>query len=63
VRYAGVDRYATAVDIADRGLGNPSKLLLATGASFPDALATLEHMISLVSPNKSIAYPRRGAPI
>lgn len=39
VRYAGADRYATAVDIASRGLGDPSTLLLATGRSFADALA------------------------
>lgn len=38
VRYAGGDRYATAVAVAD-ALGDPSTVLLATGANFPDALA------------------------
>ncbi len=37
-RYAGVDRYATAVAVAD-ALGDPGTVLLATGADFPDALA------------------------
>ena len=39
VRLAGPDRYATAIAIADKGLGNPSTLLVATGHNFPDALA------------------------
>jgi len=39
VRYAGADRFATAVEIADRGLGNPETQLLVTGLDFPDALA------------------------
>ena len=38
VRYGGVDRYATAVAVAD-ALGDPSTVLLATGINFPDALA------------------------
>jgi uncharacterized repeat protein (TIGR01451 family) len=38
VRFAGADRFATAVVIADRGLSNPDVLLLATGTDFPDAL-------------------------
>jgi putative cell wall-binding protein len=37
-RYAGADRYATAIAVAD-ALGDPSTALLATGANFPDALA------------------------
>jgi putative cell wall-binding protein len=39
VRYGGATRFDTAVVIADQGLGNPSKLFLATGLNFPDALA------------------------
>jgi len=38
VRYAGSDRYATAVAVAD-ALGDPTMVLLATGTNFPDALA------------------------
>jgi putative cell wall-binding protein len=38
VRYAGADRYATALLVAD-ALGDPSTVLLATGINFPDALA------------------------
>jgi putative cell wall-binding protein/sugar lactone lactonase YvrE len=38
VRYAGQDRYATAVAIAN-SLGNPAAVILATGANFPDALS------------------------
>lgn len=38
VRYTGEDRFATAVAVADRGLGNPTTLLLATGTDFRDAL-------------------------
>jgi hypothetical protein len=37
-RYAGADRYATALAVAD-ALGDPGTVLLATGANFPDALA------------------------
>ena len=37
-RYAGVDRFATAVAVAD-ALGDPSTVLLASGLDFPDALA------------------------
>ena len=37
-RYAGVDRFATAVAVAD-ALGDPSTVLLASGLNFPDALA------------------------
>lgn len=39
VRLAGSDRYATAVAIADQGLGNPGVQVLATGLDFPDALS------------------------
>jgi putative cell wall-binding protein len=39
VRLAGGDRYETATVIADQGLANPTTVLLATGANFPDALA------------------------
>jgi sugar lactone lactonase YvrE/putative cell wall-binding protein len=38
-RFQGPDRYATAVAVADAGLGNPSTILLATGANFPDAIS------------------------
>lgn len=37
-RISGADRYATAVAIADL-LGTPSRVFLATGLNFPDALA------------------------
>lgn len=37
VRLAGVDRYGTAVAVA-RALGDPPRVLLATGSDFPDAL-------------------------
>ena len=39
VRYGGTDRYATAVQIADRGLGHPAKVVVATGQDFADALS------------------------
>ncbi len=38
VRYAGADRFATALAVA-HALGDPSTVLLATGTNFPDALA------------------------
>jgi putative cell wall-binding protein len=38
VRYAGADRYGTALAVAD-ALGDPSTVMLATGTNFPDALA------------------------
>jgi putative cell wall-binding protein len=38
VRYAGTDRFGTALAVAN-ALGNPSTVLLATGVNFPDALA------------------------
>jgi putative cell wall-binding protein len=39
VRFAGADRYATAVAVAEQGLGSPATVLEATGTNFPDALA------------------------
>lgn len=39
VRLSGDDRYATAVAVAEQGLGSPSTLFVATGLDFPDALA------------------------
>ncbi|MEY9887727.1 hypothetical protein ABIA31_001356 [Catenulispora sp. MAP5-51] len=38
-RYSGPNRDATALDIAQRGLGNPAHVVLATGQDFADALA------------------------
>jgi putative cell wall-binding protein len=38
VRYGGVDRFATATQIAD-ALGDPSTIFEATGINFPDALS------------------------
>jgi putative cell wall-binding protein len=38
VRYAGPDRYATAVAIAN-ALGDPTTILLADGTTYPDALS------------------------
>ena len=38
IRYAGTDRFGTAVAVAD-ALGDPSTVLLASGLNFPDALA------------------------
>ncbi len=37
--FAGVDRWGTAVLIAQTGLNNPPNLFLADGINFPDALA------------------------
>ena len=37
-RYGGADRFATAVAIAEEGLGSPATVLLTTGGDFPDAL-------------------------
>lgn len=39
VRYAGHDRYATATDVATRGLGSPGTVFEANGNDFPDALS------------------------
>jgi putative cell wall-binding protein len=39
VRFAGVDRYDTAIKVADQGLGNPATDFLTTGLNFPDALS------------------------
>ncbi len=38
VRYAGADRYGTALAVA-HALGDPGTILLATGTDFPDALS------------------------
>jgi putative cell wall-binding protein len=38
VRYAGTDRYGTDLLVVQQGLGNPTTVLLTTGANFPDAL-------------------------
>ncbi len=38
VRYAGANRFATAVQVAD-ALNDPSTVLLASGTNFPDALS------------------------
>jgi len=38
-RLSGADRFATAVVVADTGLGNPSSIYEATGMDFPDALS------------------------
>jgi putative cell wall-binding protein len=38
-RINGDDRYGTAVAVAERGLGAPSTVFVATGLDFPDALA------------------------
>jgi hypothetical protein len=38
-RFAGADRDHTALDIAQRGLGNPQHVVLATGLDYADALA------------------------
>jgi hypothetical protein len=39
VRLAGVDRYTTAIAVANKGNANPSSVILAAGQNFPDALA------------------------
>ncbi|MEZ0114949.1 hypothetical protein ABH920_008984 [Catenulispora sp. EB89] len=38
-RFAGADRDHTALDIAERGLGSPQHVVLATGQDYADALA------------------------
>ncbi|WP_194916972.1 cell wall-binding repeat-containing protein [Catenulispora rubra] len=38
-RFAGADRDHTALDIAQRGLGSPQHVVLATGQDYADALA------------------------
>ena len=37
-RYAGADRFATALDVCTNGLGEPAQLVLASGLGFADAL-------------------------
>ena len=39
-RYGGGDRYATSLQIAQNGLGDPGNVMLATGLDFADALAS-----------------------
>jgi PKD repeat protein len=39
VRYGGADRYGTALQIAQFGLGSPEHVIVATGDTFADALA------------------------
>ena len=39
VRFGGVDRFQTAVLIAQQGLNNPASLFLVNGVNFPDALS------------------------
>jgi putative cell wall-binding protein len=40
VRYAGVDRFDTSLQIVQQGLGNPNTVFLTTGNNFPDALTS-----------------------
>ena len=37
-RYQGANRYQTALDVARRGLGDPSRIVVATGDGYADAL-------------------------
>jgi putative cell wall-binding protein len=37
-RYSGANRYLTALDVARRGLGDPSRIVVATGDGYADAL-------------------------
>ncbi|NUP52661.1 MAG: hypothetical protein HOW97_35875 [Catenulispora sp.] len=39
VRYGGADRYATALQIAEQGIGDQATVVVARGDEFPDALA------------------------
>ena len=39
VRFAGTDRYDTALQVATKGLADPATIFLTTGADFPDALS------------------------
>jgi peptidoglycan hydrolase-like amidase/putative cell wall-binding protein len=39
VRYAGSDRFDTAVKVAEVGIGSPAVIFMATGRGFADALA------------------------
>ncbi|MGH9047962.1 MAG: cell wall-binding repeat-containing protein [Acidimicrobiales bacterium] len=63
VREAGVDEYATAVDIA-QALGNPSTIFLATGLNFYDALssvpAAIEKGAAILLTNGSAQAPETG---
>ncbi len=58
VRYAGTDRYDTALKVAT-ALGSPSTVFLATGTNFPDALsagpaAAEEHGVVLLTNGSSL---------
>jgi putative cell wall-binding protein len=39
LRFAGGNRFSTAIEVATSGLGNPATQFLVTGLDFPDALA------------------------
>jgi beta-N-acetylhexosaminidase len=64
VREAGVDEYATAVDIA-HALGNPATVLEATGLSFYDALsavpAAIEDHAAILLTDGSTQAPETAA--
>jgi hypothetical protein len=64
VREAGVDEYATAVDIAQQ-LGNPSTIFEATGLSFYDALsavpAAIENHAAILLTDGSTQAPETTA--
>jgi hypothetical protein len=64
VREAGVDEYATAVDIAQQ-LGNPSTIFEATGLSFYDALsavpAAIEDHAAILLTDGSTQAPETAA--
>ncbi len=58
VRYAGTDRYDTALKVAT-ALGSPSTVFLATGTNFPDALsagpaAAEEHGVVLLTDGSTL---------
>ena len=61
VREAGVDEFATAVDIAEQ-LGNPTTIFEATGLDFHDALsavpATIEAHGAILLTNGCVPVPR-----
>jgi putative cell wall-binding protein len=39
VRYGGADRFQTSLLIAEKGMGSPHQVVVATGLDFPDALS------------------------
>ncbi|NUP53310.1 MAG: PKD domain-containing protein [Catenulispora sp.] len=51
VRLAGADRFATALAIAQQGLGDPAHVVVATGDDFPDALAAGPYAASAFAVN------------